>query len=75
MEDVKYLDVPSAAERFGVSVMTIYRYINSGKIRAVQAGRRQVVELASVREYFSDDPEIRGILEKHMPQTVGANAP
>jgi excisionase family DNA binding protein len=74
MEEAKYLDVPTAAERFGVFEMTIYRYIKSGKIRAVQAGRRQAVEVASVREWFSDKPEIRDILEKHMPQTVGADS-
>jgi predicted site-specific integrase-resolvase len=59
MNDIKYLDIPATARRFGVSIMTIRRYIWAGKFRTVRHGHRYAVELESVREYFSDKPEVR----------------
>jgi excisionase family DNA binding protein len=71
MDNIKYLDIPDTAKRFGVSVMTIRRYIWAGKIRVVKAGRRYAVELESVREWFSDAPEVRNVLDEHMPAEAG----
>ena len=70
MREVKYLDVSSTAKRFGVSIGTIYRYIREGKIRAVRAGAHRACELASVREWFSDDPELRHILDRTMEEVT-----
>jgi hypothetical protein len=74
MDNIKYLDVPATAQRFGLSEETIRRYIRTGRVRALKAGRRWAVELASVREHFSDDPEIRDFLDSHMPQTAEATS-
>ena len=72
MEEAKYLDVQAAATRFGVSVMSIYRLIWAGRVRVLQAGRRRAVEVAGVREYYSDAPEIRHILDAHIPNHVSS---
>jgi excisionase family DNA binding protein len=63
----EYLPIRVTANRFGVSAATIYRYISAGKIRAVRVGARQMIEVATVRQWFSDAPEVRKILEQREP--------
>jgi len=64
----EYLTVQDMAERFGVSVPTVYLYVRQGKLKALKAGRRLAVEVASARKWWSDDPAIRHILDGNVPR-------
>ena len=45
-----YVPVKAIAERFGVSVSTVYRLIQSGRLRAVKIGRAVRVPADAVNE-------------------------
>jgi excisionase family DNA binding protein len=62
MTEAEYLNITDCARYFGVSEMTIRRYMRAGRIHAVRAGTRWMVELASVRKWLPDTPEVRKVL-------------
>lgn len=57
-EDWDLVTVQKAAEKSGLSVPTIYRFINSGKLRCTHKGSRKYVssrELESLDDKYGED--------------------
>lgn len=67
-----YLSVQEVADRLGVSVFTIRRYIRAGKLRAIKLdgvyrlGRDDLVEFLKSRE-ISAEPGLPGLTEPTPP--------
>jgi excisionase family DNA binding protein len=67
-----YLSVQEVADRLGVSVFTIRRYIRAGKLRAIKLdgvyrlGREDLVEFLRSRE-ISAEPGVPGLAELPPP--------
>ena len=49
------------ARRLGVSVQTLYRWVDTGKVRGTKVGGTRYVHIASLREYLG--PEAGAALE------------
>lgn len=72
-----YLSVQEVADRLGVSVFTIRRYIRAGKLRAIKLdgvyrlGRDDLVEFLKSRE-ISAEPGLSGLSEPTPPARATA---
>lgn len=60
-----YVDVKEAARTLGVAESSVYRYIQSGNLRAYQAGRNIMVELETLKQF---QPRLTGRPRKRSPQ-------
>jgi putative resolvase len=54
MSQVKLLSVDEVAERLGVSVYTVRRWIHTGHLRAYKPGRGYRVREADLEEFLRD---------------------
>ncbi|MBW6396377.1 helix-turn-helix domain-containing protein [Roseomonas sp. HJA6] len=52
----RYVTVPQATEMFSISKQTLYRLRKEGGVRMLKAGRRTLVEVASVEEHLHRNP-------------------
>lgn len=51
----RYLTMTEAAERMGISYVTLYRAVESGKIRAIRTpGRRRRIPESEVARYWQE---------------------
>jgi excisionase family DNA binding protein len=66
------MGVSECARHFRVHVQSIYKLIWAGKIRAERVDGHWRIEVASVRPWYSDDPEMGG--RRRMGETAEANA-
>lgn len=55
MSDKEFYTAQDLADKLGVNIMTIYRYIKAGKLRAYKFGK----------EFRIDLKEFEGFLNKH----------
>lgn len=53
MINKKYLTAKELAETLSVNVMTIYRYIKAGKMRAYKIGKEFRVETAEFKRFMN----------------------
>ena len=49
--DTALVDVPAVARRWGVKAMTVYRLVESGRLRAVRIGRALRFRLTDIEAY------------------------
>jgi excisionase family DNA binding protein len=61
---MKHLRTKHLIEYFGLSRMTIHRWLKSGKIRAVKVGRDYRIEPESVKHLFFNESEFQGFYAK-----------
>lgn len=52
-DGVRYYDIPELAKQLGMSLVTLRRYIQRGKLRAQKVGRK----------YFVNSDELKRLLE------------
>lgn len=50
-----FVNIEQAAERLGVSTKTVWRWCQSGEIKATRAGHRWMIDLASLRPRGADE--------------------
>ena len=67
----KFLTMTEAAERMGISYMTLYRAVESGKVQAIKTpgGRRRIPESEVVRYWQEQDYSPNGV------ESDGSNVP
>lgn len=59
-----YVDIKEAARILGVAESSVYRYIQSGRLQAYQAGRNIMVELETLKQF---KPSLTGRPRKKSP--------
>lgn len=67
----KFLTMTEASERMGISYMTLYRAVESGKVQAIKTpgGRRRIPESEVVRYWQEQDYSPNGA------ESDGSNVP
>jgi excisionase family DNA binding protein len=58
--DPIYVPVAATCAALGLSKVTVYRLIAQGKLRAVKAGAKTLIEVTSIREYAASLPRFIG---------------
>jgi excisionase family DNA binding protein len=64
------ISIPEALARTGIGRSFLYERLADGSIRSVKAGRRRLVDAASLSEWAANLPESQ--LKKSVPLSEGA---
>jgi excisionase family DNA binding protein len=73
--EITWLSTKEAAARLGVTLRSLYRFIDEGGLPAYRFGRVIRLQRADVERFIEDSRIVPGSLEHLHPETKGAARP